>query len=123
MISGPVCLGAAVPPAPADVKAKLGRQLDHVVVVAAVSEGLPKLGLGFSQGHEGIELLDLLEELLELGFGHQLSIGFSVLLRLNRSKCTPRIRSSSLQRIRQPSFSSRGVEIRLASVTRAPSLS
>jgi len=60
----------AVPPAPADVKAELGGQLHHIVVIAAVPQRLAQVGLRFAQGHEGIELLDLVEELLELRFGH-----------------------------------------------------
>ena len=62
------CRGIA--PAAPDVEANAGRQGHHVVVMAAVAQGLPQFGACFAQGHEGIELPDFLEELLELGFGH-----------------------------------------------------
>jgi hypothetical protein len=42
----------------------------HLVVMAAPLEFLTHLRVGFAQGNEGIELPNLLKELLELGFGH-----------------------------------------------------
>jgi hypothetical protein len=48
----------------------------HLVVVAAVLELLAHLRVGFAEGDEGIELPNLLKELLELGFGHGLTSGF-----------------------------------------------
>jgi hypothetical protein len=40
-------------------------------VAGAVAEALAEGRIGLAQGHEGIELAHLLEELLQLGFGHQ----------------------------------------------------
>lgn len=43
--------------------------------MATPLELLAQLRVGFAEGYEGIELADLLKELLELGFGHGLGEG------------------------------------------------
>jgi hypothetical protein len=39
-------------------------------MAVAVPQGVPHGGVRLTQGHKGIELADLLEKLLQLGFGH-----------------------------------------------------
>jgi hypothetical protein len=75
--SRPLWRQACITPAPADVEAEACGQSHHFMVLAALAQGLAQVGLRLAEGHEGIQLTHLFEELLELGFGHRPSIGCS----------------------------------------------
>jgi len=62
--------GILLSPAPADLKAAGAGQAHHVVVVAAVAQGIPHRRVGVGERHKGIERGHLLEELLQLRFSH-----------------------------------------------------
>jgi hypothetical protein len=46
------------------------RQGHHLVVMFAVPQSPAQLGILLAQGHEAIELMNLVEELLQLRFRH-----------------------------------------------------
>jgi hypothetical protein len=50
-------------------------QLHHGVVVAAGAQGGPHGRIGLAEGHEGIQLPHLLQELLQVCFRHGRALG------------------------------------------------
>jgi hypothetical protein len=57
-------------PAAADLETPLPSQAHHLLMVAALAQGLAQLRPLLAQRHKGIQLGDLGQELLQIGFGH-----------------------------------------------------
>ena len=104
-------------PAATDLKTTALRQTHHLMVVVAVAQGLAQRRIRFAEGHEGLERSNLLEELLQLGFGHGRSTDqrSDLIIRQRRNVAPPKSTSSS-SCTSQPSRVSRGRDSWLASV-------
>jgi len=62
--------GLAFTPAAADLEALAARQLHHLCMAGAIAQPLAQGGLRLAALDEGIQLAHLLQELLQLLFGH-----------------------------------------------------
>jgi hypothetical protein len=59
-----------VPPAAADLKTVALSQRHNIVVVSAVDQGLPQGRIQLTEGNEGVELADFLNETVQICRGH-----------------------------------------------------